>query len=1075
MLFSRRRHAARSAQECAFLPSSPIDEAAHSNAAVSRCVSSAVQQAQRPQACRGDSQHDGMLSTRARSEEYANNSDTSLPSDASAYAPSDPDISSTGSDGATASSRHPLPSRCFSVPGHAAHCSYKSLREFQMSQGVCCLLNDSCSSCAVPGVGQDVGLVEAQGVADDHVATKLSRGFCGAQSTRLYLSRFIGWFVKWFEGSALLKGCNKLVCKTLHAVLLFVIRLQRQQLLRRFCPDLTERDCACEEDANHSEFTGETAAIASSSTAQVDTSAVLFAEADAVPLDECSSSGAESNCIDTDCRGQVFFFVHGLLESSLNWISGGDLSLPFLVATRGGEVWLANSRGNEYTRKVAPPPHKRLHAQQQHAGGFTRLHPNMQQDASEQGRWEAQGGFSLSTLHAFIAEEKRKVQNNRHHLRQPSSSKTQHTPQHQPGNQELPHASSEEECCSLFCCRCSGLSSVPRLQGKPQEAQQQILRRACREASELLFWLHWSRRKQWNAAVREAAEQPQQHDTRGDEPPHGAPDLTSGKEATPNSAKGGSSPTCRAPEQAVDANMEGAATSSSDECSSSTLHSCNGLKASEAEGTAVSKAAFLSSSACSRPPSSCNFIRERPQTPPERRVALPSAVDIPQLEEKAPTDRKCDEDTACTCCSRPRGEGSFATSSCKSGSRRNKVQRIYRGRCSATPPLKFSKDLAEGSWSFHEMAMYDCAAQMQYIAINSPTLHRRRAAMLAAPAAFTTCNNEDAECRAFGCGIVAIGQSQGAAQLLAALSTCPSLSLLACRLVLFSPPLILQPLHQLPYVALVLLRLGSRHPTLLLKILRFVVHVVPEKFLAAVGNAVVGCGMPGSMRFYSTPLQHKQLVLNFTCTPSGGTSRRNFEHWLQQLTRPKPLSTLVSPRNSSSVTSLPVQYEARALGQKSAFLNDQTAQSDRQGFRQPTFLEATQPSLPDLTEPHGRYPLERISSEVYAFLGSQDNLVSAGSSAAYLESCIPKERLHLYVVSGLGHLDFGGTVPLCVPWLHRDMRKITDKLPLIPCLDQNTVYSRFPRLLVKLRSAGYQEMVCALQSTLAWVQIWLKL
>ncbi|XP_026189657.1 uncharacterized protein LOC34623808 [Cyclospora cayetanensis] len=958
MLFSRRRHAARSAQECAFLPSSPIDEAAHSNAAVSRCVSSAVQQAQRPQACRGDSQHDGMLSTRARSEEYANNSDTSLPSDASAYAPSDPDISSTGSDGATASSRHPLPSRCFSVPGHAAHCSYKSLREFQMSQGVCCLLNDSCSSCAVPGVGQDVGLVEAQGVADDHVATKLSRGFCGAQSTRLYLSRFIGWFVKWFEGSALLKGCNKLVCKTLHAVLLFVIRLQRQQLLRRFCPDLTERythvlsagrlraercsvrtadgheihfyrlrkvtrccccrDCACEEDANHSEFTGETAAIASSSTAQVDTSAVLFAEADAVPLDECSSSGAESNCIDTDCRGQVFFFVHGLLESSLNWISGGDLSLPFLVATRGGEVWLANSRGNEYTRKVAPPPHKRLHAQQQHAGGFTRLHPNMQQDASEQGR------------------------------------------------------------------------------------------------------------KQWNAAVREAAEQPQQHDTRGDEPPHGAPDLTSGKEATPNSAKGGSSPTCRAPEQAVDANMEGAATSSSDECSSSTLHSCNGLKASEAEGTAVSKAAFLSSSACSRPPSSCNFIRERPQTPPERRVALPSAVDIPQLEEKAPTDRKCDEDTACTCCSRPRGEGSFATSSCKSGSRRNKVQRIYRGRCSATPPLKFSKDLAEGSWSFHEMAMYDCAAQMQYIAINSPTLHRRRAAMR---------------------GIVAIGQSQGAAQLLAALSTCPSLSLLACRLVLFSPPLILQPLHQLPYVALVLLRLGSRHPTLLLKILRFVVHVVPEKFLAAVGNAVVGCGMPGSMRFYSTPLQHKQLVLNFTCTPSGkpqdflhklcagmpyvgsravwfcsvasalnfcvvivslgGTSRRNFEHWLQQLTRPKPLSTLVSPRNSSSVTSLPVQYEARALGQKSAFLNDQTAQSDRQGFRQPTFLEATQPSLPDLTEPHGRYPLERISSEVYAFLGSQDNLVSAGSSAAYLESCIPKERLHLYVVSGLGHLDFG--------------------------------------------------------------------
>ena len=34
-------------------------------------------------------------------------------------------------------------------------------------------------------------------------------------------------------------------------------------------------------------------------------------------------------------------------------------------------------------------------------------------------------------------------------------------------------------------------------------------------------------------------------------------------------------------------------------------------------------------------------------------------------------------------------------------------------------------------------------------------------------------------------------------------------------------------------------------------------------------------------------------------------------------------------------------------------------------------------------------------------------LVASESTAAYLEKCIPKERLHLRVMDGLGHLDFG--------------------------------------------------------------------
>lgn len=33
--------------------------------------------------------------------------------------------------------------------------------------------------------------------------------------------------------------------------------------------------------------------------------------------------------------------------------------------------------------------------------------------------------------------------------------------------------------------------------------------------------------------------------------------------------------------------------------------------------------------------------------------------------------------------------------------------------------------------------------------------------------------------------------------------------------------------------------------------------------------------------------------------------------------------------------------------------------------------------LPELKVPKGRYPLERIDSEIYAFLGSEDNLVAA--------------------------------------------------------------------------------------------------
>lgn len=855
----------------------------------------------------------------ADGDEALSDGESSLPSASSVCTLRDSDAITSGSDAAT------------SAPRHAAPCSRRTspaTREHQRSQPYrrTCQSRDSASSANVARSSAPAAAVaEARNAAAEAVAAAAAaresiEGPADGLSTRLCLRGVFGGLVKWFAGPSLLEGCSRLMCDGMQGLLLMLLRLQRQQLLRRLCPDLmekythtlsggllrAERHSVRTSDGHEIHFyrlrkvsrccCGIGCACATlgfdARPADAALQAAAAAAAEAGVAAAASGSRDPSNLSDdnNDCNGQVFFFEHGLLESSLNWITGGWLSLPFIVAARGGEVWLANSRGNEYTRLLKSQqrqqhPQSRL---QQHIHSFALSHP-CRGGPTGQSADQDQSGYSLFTLHEFIAQEQDRL----HALQTQEQRDGQAEEEQRRQFEQLQQHSleEEEECCSLFCCRCSSVTSLPSLQGKSQHERQQVLLKACVEASAGLL------RMQWAAAAADTCEssaaQQRQEDfmratgegNESDSLPLGesSGEAAEANEALGEVATGAGAATTTAPTDRS-THSHGAGLLEGLGC-----HSKDSLKKAFSLSTGSTLTASTRESAC-RLPTNCTDTEQLYEEllGDEADTAAASAERLP-LEEGSTNildgrvvgpnssngTAMCTKCFCCCCGCNSNGSSSsssntnISSSSADTSGNNRRSHRTLRGRCSNAPPFEFCRDSAEGQWSFNEMAMYDCPAQLQYIAMNSPALRRRRAAVLAAAAASTSSSNSKSLQSAFGCGLIAVGQSQGAAQLLVALSTSPSVCLLAPRMVLFSPPLVLQPLRQLPYAALILMRLGLRYPTLLLKALRAVVGFTPAGILAAVGNAVVGAERPGSMRFYSTPLQHQQLVLNFSHTPSG--------------------------------------------------------------------------------------------------------------------------------------------------------------------------------------------------------------
>lgn len=773
-----------------------------------------------------------------------------------------------------------------------------------------------CEDCGqqepVPSTVQAAASHEEDDDAEEVAAAATSSA--AADSTALCVSTdlrgVVGGLVNWFGGGWVADRFSVLMRDSLQSMMMLLLRLQRQQLLRRFCPDLMERythalsegrlraerhsvrtgdgyeihfyrlrrvtRCCCIDSCGCEVLRGTAASAATGGAAATPTPATFaaFPASRSATNELCDSgpppamagsSSSHSSSLDGDCRGQVFVFVHGLLESSLNWITGGFLSLPFIVAERGGEVWLVNSRGNEYTRKLSTPSQQQLQKQQQ------------QQDTSDRPPVELQAddnrpAYSLATLHAFIEEQ----QQNFLTARAQQQALRRHDEQ-QHRQQQQQQYNMEGECCSLVCCHCSGLTSFPSIRGKPQEQQKQLLKNACMQASALLLNMHLggqnpegfvtvNHQQEQQQRPKQPRQQQQQQFERvlseselstalssagrafaeSDASVHTPPQptaaaVTEGTAATPAATPAavvGCVSRCLSNDSMLHALCNCGTVG--DICSCGGACACTAMDSHEEDVQPVVGAAAA--------PGNCGAGRQHHT---DAAASACGNASVPRRDLRR---------SVCGC-----GAQECTSSNSNNNTNRRWLPRICRGFSSSCPPFVFSDDLASGLWSFQDMAFFDLPAQLQYIVQHSQTLARRREAMLAAPPGGRSSSGGNA----FGCGVVAVGQSQGAAQLLIALSSSPSLGLLLQRSVLFSPPLILQPLQQLPYSARVLLLLGMQHPTLLLQALKLFVRFIPKRLLSTAGNAIVGSGRRGGMRFYNTPLQQQQLFLNFAHTPSG--------------------------------------------------------------------------------------------------------------------------------------------------------------------------------------------------------------
>ncbi|KFG31844.1 triacylglycerol lipase [Toxoplasma gondii GAB2-2007-GAL-DOM2] len=629
----------------------------------------------------------------------------------------------------------------------------------------------------------------------------------------------------------------------------------------------------------------------------------------------------------------LVFLQHGLLESSLNWVSGGAESLAFLLVENGCDVWLGNNRGNEYVRFLQAEQHENECPPSPAAGKAKETQSSTPQTpaaraglsaetADESGELESVSfhedapgtrcvfnsasshdeGASLRDCEAAAESEKRRslcasglADWAEQRLWETVSPDTVASSAHV----DLPRGSA----CSQLCCQCTGLTAFPAIPAASSSAEEQrILGAACVEAAgTLLRLLRCSQPCRRRQARRPSA-------------------ATSGFETSESASRFPSPPQSR-----------------------ERLFSCRRVGGRARETSAEEQPA---SSECSTQVS-------------------------PSLASPAPEVSCLGEDDRGVCTPPhsgwwplPHRRRHSAAGECGDSD----AHAVSQESRDCFPPFSSISAASAQTWTFHDMAEFDVPAMLHHIlslpaSVGGGVLPGQQA-------------SEPRRLRK----VWAFGQSQGAAQLLALTSTFPGVCLLVHSLVLFSPPVVLHPLSSLSLSTQLLISLGLRHPASLLRGIKVAEALFPSPALSIFGDCVAGHRLMG---FYTGDIAWQQRCINFKFTPSGGTSKLNFQHWLGIMHGGEPLGRRVRTPEARR------RREAEARREHALHVLEKVADEG------------------DAAPGPAAYPLENITCPVHAFFGGKDNLVNAEASVAYLSECVDRNLLSVDFWPEAGHLDFG--------------------------------------------------------------------
>ncbi|CBZ49520.1 conserved hypothetical protein [Neospora caninum Liverpool] len=645
----------------------------------------------------------------------------------------------------------------------------------------------------------------------------------------------------------------------------------------------------------------------------------------------------------------IVFLQHGLLESSLNWVSGGADSLAFMLVESGCDVWLGNNRGNEYVHLRPAQKLAQTRAEDSERGNGGENPAGATQGgrapAPEGASGEAAGDAGESREDCFrdssadldCDEDACLLADCAQTVRDPdgkvgfSAAQLADWTQRRMWEKAPPCGASELRedsrfrTCSQLCCQCTGLTPFPVVPSSSSEAdERRILRNACLEATETLMRLLRSRQPCSRRRPRRWSLPFQRLPRAGD-----AGDRDSG---FPHFGERLSF--CRG----GDSWHEGA------------------------EGAKSTREA--------RAASDCSTRVSPRQTSPapsrQRASAFPRSTTPPLCEGQAPAsagDPLGDEVRAWSCWPfpgrQPTPQERGASHSAADEGRDSELRRV--------PPFSTISAASSQMWTFHDMATYDVPAMLQHI-LSQPARDGRPARLRK---------------------IWALGQSQGAAQLIALACSYPEVCALFHSLVLFSPPVILHPLASLSLSTRMLISLGLNHPAPLLYGIKAAEKLFPAPALSVFGDCVAGHRLMG---FYTGDIAWRQRCINFKFTPSGGTSKLNFQHWLSIMHGGAPIGQFGVET-----------HETREELQ----LQRREAEATRQRNRARQVLERVGETRDATPGPAASYRLENITCPVHAIVGGKDNLVNAEASVAYLSACIDKNLLTVQLWPEAGHLDFG--------------------------------------------------------------------